>query len=102
MRPIELAAAHCHEKGIVFEDFFVKYLANPNGFLVSNPLCFALGRPAEMEDGAHGWMVDLAAGSLQTLVAQLPFNLPFIAFHRNFGEKLRVYPLERFKRLVNL
>ncbi len=100
MRPIEIAAAHCREKGIEFEKLFLRYVFDPAGHMISNPFCFALARPGELES-RHVWLVDLAAGDLRHLLASLPFQLPFIAFHRNAESKLRVYPLDRFARLAN-
>ncbi len=99
MRPIEMAVAHCREKGIMFEKLFLRYVFDPACYMVSNPACFALARPVELES-RHAWLVELAAGDVRQLLAALPFQLPFIAFHRNAESKLRVYRLDRFVRLI--
>ncbi len=99
MRPIEIAAAHCREKGIEFEKLFLRYVFDPACYMVSNPDCFLLARPVELES-RHAWLVDLAAGDLRQLISALPFQLPFIAFHRRAKPELRVYPRTRFVRLA--
>ncbi len=99
MRPIEIAAAHCREKGIVFEKLFLRYVFDPASYMISNPFCFALARPVELES-RPAWLVELAAGDLRQLISALPFQLPFIAFHRNAQSKLRVYRLDRFVQLT--
>lgn len=43
------------------------------------------------------WHVWLMAGNLDAWERFLPYPLPFVSMHRR--ERLRVYPLERFRRL---
>ncbi len=100
MRPIEIAVAHCREKGIVFEELFLRYVFDPASYMISNPAGFMLARAVELAESRHAWLVDLAAGDLCQLLAAFPFQLPFIAFHRNAEPELRVYRLDRFSRLA--
>ncbi len=100
MRPIEIAAAHCRRKGVVFEKLFLRSVFDPASYMISNPAGFMLARPVELGESRPAWLVDLAAGDLCQLLAAFPFQLPFIAFQRNAKPELRVYPLDRFARLA--
>lgn len=73
-----------------------------NGYVFSTPSLFLLAKAVALEDNRVAWYITYARGERRALLAQLPFPLPWIAFKRlrKGRERRRVYPFDRFSRLV--
>lgn len=108
--PYDRAAAwHAKHGGAIEFSDIVEFHAGC-GYVIITPEIFLLARQVRsywsdelmslpwraVEDG-DCWHVWLMAGDWQGWERFLPYPLPFVSMHRR--EKLRVYPLERFRRL---
>lgn len=73
------------------------------GYAIATPTAFALFRrvdstwtnydlcnPDTAGPGGDCWHVYLAAGRLADILALMPYELPFVSFHRNRGERKRL------------
>lgn len=101
--PIVEAQKITMESGATTEQWVAALRAHLlNGFVVSTPRCFAMGRPIRHDadpeaifDLRHTfskpdcWFIHTAAGELGELVQQFPFWLPLICFQRADGEGRR-------------
>lgn len=97
IRPMEVARALYAERGWSFEDTLLEYLRSDVGHIYKGPAYFMLLRPVMLESGAAAWHVDVAVGKLETLLALMPFELPFISFHRAANGGLKVYETARLR-----
>jgi hypothetical protein len=111
MTPIEQAAAwhreHCAD-GMTFADIIAAH--GCVGYVVATPDLFLLVRrarsywpeslrndPWHVAKDGDCWHVWLLAGAWKGWERFLPYPLPRVSMHRR--GKLRVYPLDRFRRL---
>lgn len=91
--PAQRAAALCQARGGDFRDELEAHLLG--GFVFSTPESFLMGRPvrrgaAEIADPwAHwprpecdAWFVWVGVGRAAALLAQMPYPLPWIGWHR--------------------
>ena len=91
---------------IPFEAVLAEYM--DNGYVVSGPDCFILGKPVlwkeeQMYSGdvaANCWFVQLAAGrkALMRFLEVAPFELEYVAWQRRGSERYRVYKWDDYKR----
>lgn len=107
MRPILIARSLYIRYGMIpFEQDLTAYLTD--GFVVSLPHCFAMGKVVDLAPSdTNGepqpcWFVRIAVGNLQDLMKLLPFELPRIAFCRRNDGKMRVFSLQRLRRLAKV
>ena len=111
MSPIEQAVAwhkeHCAD-GMTFLDILAAH--GRVGYVIATPDLFLLARrgrsywpedlrndPWHVAENGDCWHVWLMAGEWTGWEKFLPYPLPWVSMHRR--GKLRVYPLERFRRL---
>lgn len=99
-RPIDVAAALYAERSWDFEKTLRGYLSSEVGYLLHGPSFFVLARPVMLESGAAAWHVDVAVGRLSYLLTLIPFDLPFISFHRDATGARRVYETARLRALA--
>jgi hypothetical protein len=101
LKPIEIAQWVYRYTGHA-EDTFAKELWEHlfDGIVCSSPAHFGMARAVVLDDGRLAWLINSAVGKLPELIKLFPFPLPFIAFYRFGGEKLRVLPFSRFEKLT--
>lgn len=102
MKPIEIAKKLYtdHVKHKVFEVQLAKYLKSSTGCVVDTPKYFAMADVIQFGDKT-AWYIDTAVGNMKELMAFIPYPLPYIAFSRGMRSgPIRIYNLERFKRLA--
>ena len=99
-RAIELARAlYAKHGGSLEQD--IRSFGWPNGIIVDEPDCFAIAYGTETPAGEWAWFVKTAVGDLAQLLAHVPFDLPFIAFHREkTGSRLKFYRTERLREIA--
>jgi hypothetical protein len=100
---------------IPFRDDLLDYLGN--GFVVSRPNLFAMGKVIDLapqpdgdvdreknhrnpDPGEPTWFIRMAVGDLGELLTTLPFYLPKITFCRKRDGKLRVYSVDRLAKAI--
>jgi hypothetical protein len=88
-----LAEAHYIRHGKSFMRVLLDFLIN--GFVVSRPHLFAMGKPIE-RDGKRGWFIEYAVGNMLELLTCLPCKLDFIAFCRDEDDNMRVIDFDVF------
>jgi len=89
-----------------------------HGYVLSFPQLFAMARPVRRDAeerwlaciphpfvNPDTWLVWSAAGHLDLLLSLLPYDLPYLAFHRGSSRRrgpqpLRVYPTQRVRALA--
>jgi len=99
-RPIDVARALYATRGWDFEKTLLGYLRSDVGYVFHGPSFFALARPVMLANERAAWHVDVAVGRLETLLGMVPFDLPFISFHRDADGPLRIYETERLRKLA--
>jgi hypothetical protein len=104
-----------HPQEAPFGDYVEWFLRN--GYVISNPEYFVMGKncrrlaPVEHicdcthvfdEQDSDCWYVFAMAGNLQQCIANMPYELPWIAFERLIDNKrdLRFYETADIKRLT--
>jgi hypothetical protein len=83
--------------GLDFGTDLLHYLRE--GFVVSRPTAFAMGKPIEL-NGKRGWFIQIAVGNIMELILCLPFRLDFVAFCRNNDDNLRVIDFDKYVKRV--
>lgn len=74
-------------KGVDFLADLFDYLVN--GFVVSRPTVFAMGKLIE-KDGKRGWFIRYACGNILELLSLLPCRMDYIYFCRTHKDNDRV------------
>jgi hypothetical protein len=92
MTPAEQAAELCRARDASFREELEAHLLN--GWVISTPEVFLLGRPVPRSADAadlravyppeecDAWFVWLGVGSAERLLALMPYDLPWIGWHR--------------------
>lgn len=104
LRPIKIAAELYESRGWDLEVTLTAYLRSDECYVFHGPNWFMLGSAVLIEEGKHAgspaWFIDVAVGDIGALMRLMPFYLPFVAFHRGGGGRLRVYATEKFQRMT--
>ena len=80
-------ANYAQYSGLDFGQDLLHYLRE--GFVVSRPTLFAMGKPIEHE-GRRGWFIQIAVGEIGELITVFPCRLDFVAWCRNNDDNMRV------------